>query len=152
MDEIVNPHDKLFRETWSDLATAKSFLRDYLPKEVLAHIALDTLEICKDSFVEKDLKEFYFDLLYKVELAGACSYIYILFEHKSYQDKRAPLQLLEYMLKIWRLFLKQNSAERLPIVIPLVLYHGRSSRQSQYPAFILAQRANRCPGRLYSGF
>jgi hypothetical protein len=26
MDKIINPHDKLFRETWSDLATAKSFL------------------------------------------------------------------------------------------------------------------------------
>ena len=55
MDEIVNPHDKLFRETWSDLASAKSFLRHYLPPEVLAVTALDTLEICKDSFIEKDL-------------------------------------------------------------------------------------------------
>jgi predicted transposase YdaD len=32
------------------------------------------------------------------------------------------------MLKIWRLFHKQNSTERLPIIIPLVLYHGRSGR------------------------
>jgi predicted transposase YdaD len=32
------------------------------------------------------------------------------------------------MLKIWRLFHKQNSTERLPIIIPLVLYHGRSAR------------------------
>ncbi len=63
-----------------------------------------------------------------MQLAGADSYIYILFEHKSYQDKLAPLQLLEYMLKIWRLYQKQNSTERLPIIIPLMLYHGRSSR------------------------
>jgi predicted transposase/invertase (TIGR01784 family) len=128
MDDIVNPHDKLFRQTWSDLETAKSFLHHYLPKEVLALTELDTLEICKDSFVEKDLKDFYFDLLYKVQLAGAESYIYILFEHKSYRDKLTPLQLLEYMLKIWRLYQKQNSTERLPIIIPLMLYHGRSGR------------------------
>ncbi len=55
MDDIVNPHDKLFRQTWSDLETAKSFLHHYLPKKVLALTELDTLEICKDSFVEKDL-------------------------------------------------------------------------------------------------
>lgn len=128
MDEIVNPHDKLFRETWSDLPTAKSFLHHYLPGEVLECVSLDTLEICKDTFVEKDLKEFYFDLLYKVELCGADGFIYILFEHKSYRDRLTALQLLEYMLKIWRLFQKQNSAERLPIIIPLVLYHGPSSR------------------------
>jgi predicted transposase/invertase (TIGR01784 family) len=120
MDEVINPHDKLFRATWSDLATAKSFLQNYLPQEILTLTALDTLEICKDTFVEKDLRDFYFDLLYKVDLSGAAGYIYILFEHKSYQDKLAPLQLLEYMLKIWRLYLKQNSLERLPIIIPLV--------------------------------
>ena len=56
MDEVANPHDKLFRETWSDLATAKSFLQNYLPEAVLALTDLDTLEICKDTFVEKDLK------------------------------------------------------------------------------------------------
>lgn len=128
MDEIINPHDKLFRETWSDLATAKSFLRHYLPKEILSLTALDSLEICKDTFVEKDLKDFYFDLLYKVRLADTDGYIYILFEHKSYQDRLAPLQLLEYMLKIWRLFQKQHRAAPLPIIIPLVLYHGKSGR------------------------
>ncbi|MDA8140414.1 MAG: Rpn family recombination-promoting nuclease/putative transposase, partial [Desulfobacteraceae bacterium] len=128
MDEIINPHDKLFRETWSDLATAKSFLQHYLPPPVLSLTALDTLEICKDTFVEKDLSEFFFDLLYKVELSGAEGFIYILFEHKSYKDRLTPLQLLEYMLKIWRLCLKQDNLQRLPIIIPLVLYHGPSSR------------------------
>jgi hypothetical protein len=45
MDEIVNPHDKLFRETWSDPATAKSFLRHSLPQKVLTLTALDSLEL-----------------------------------------------------------------------------------------------------------
>ncbi len=128
MDEIINPHDKLFRETWSDLPTAKSFLQNYLPPEVLALTALDTLEICKDTFIENDLKEYFCDLLYKVDLGEAEGFIYILFEHKSYRDPLTPLQLLEYMLKIWRLFLKQERIQRLPIIVPLVLYHGPTSR------------------------
>jgi predicted transposase/invertase (TIGR01784 family) len=128
MDEIVNPHDKLFRQTWSDLDTARSFLQHYLPQEVLSLVALDTLEICKDSFVEKELEAYYCDLLYRVELGGAQGFIYILFEHKSFADRLTALQLLEYMCKIWRLFLKQNTAGRLPVIIPLVLYHGRSGR------------------------
>ncbi len=128
MDEIVNPHDKLFRQTWSDLDTARSFLQHYLPQEVLSLVALDSLEICKDSFVEKELEAYYCDLLYRVELAGAQGFIYILFEHKSFADRLTALQLLEYMCKIWRLFLKQNTSGRLPVIIPLVLYHGRSGR------------------------
>ena len=126
MSEIINPHDKLFRETWSDLPTAKSFLHHYLPPKVLAITDLDTLEICKDTFVEKDLTEFYVDLLYRVTLAGSVGHIYILFEHKSYRDPFTPLQLLGYMVRIWRLFRKQHHGKKLPVIIPLVLYHGRT--------------------------
>jgi flagellar biosynthesis/type III secretory pathway protein FliH len=52
MEEIVNPHDKLFRETWSDLATAKSFLRHYLNN--IDDVSADDLtRILKASLSEK---------------------------------------------------------------------------------------------------
>ncbi|HAO19175.1 MAG TPA: transposase, partial [Desulfobacteraceae bacterium] len=52
MDTITNPHDKLFRETLSDREVAADFLKNYLPEDVLSLINLNSLEICKDSFVE----------------------------------------------------------------------------------------------------
>jgi predicted transposase/invertase (TIGR01784 family) len=120
--KIQNPHDKLFKETWSNLLNAKSFLENYLPKDILKITQLDSLEICKDTFIEKDLKEYYSDMLYKVKFKEETGHIYFLFEHKSYPESRIHLQLLEYMIKIWRLDLKQN--RRLPIIIPLVMYHS----------------------------
>ena len=89
---------------------------------------LDTLEISKDSFIEKKLAEYYSDILYKVNLTdGSQGFIYVLFEHKSYYDRFVHLQLLEYMVKIWRLYIKQNQGEnlQLPIVIPLLICHAR---------------------------
>ncbi len=118
-------HDKLFRETWSNLGNARSFLENYLPDHLIELVRLGTLEICKDSFIEKDLQDFYSDMLYKVRIREATGYIYFLFEHKSYPDSLIHLQLLEYMVKIWRLGLKQANTRKLPIVIPLVLYHGK---------------------------
>ena len=58
---------------------------------------------------------------------GSAGSIYLLFEHKSYHDKYVHLQLLEYMVKIWRLHIKQHKGEpiSLPIVIPLLICHGR---------------------------
>ncbi|WP_459917811.1 Rpn family recombination-promoting nuclease/putative transposase [Desulfocicer niacini] len=44
----------------------------------------------------------------KINLSGSPSYVYVLFEYKSYYDKYVHLQRLEYMVKIWRLFLKQQ--------------------------------------------
>nr|WP_319491474.1 Rpn family recombination-promoting nuclease/putative transposase [uncultured Desulfobacter sp.] len=124
-NKLHHSHDKLFRETWSDLSNARSFLENYLPAPILELVQLDTLEICKDSFIEKDLKDFYSDLLYKIQIGKAQGFVYFLFEHKSYTDALIHLQLIEYMVKIWRLGLKQSKSRNLSIVIPLVLYHGK---------------------------
>ena len=125
-NELYHSHDKLFRETWSDLSNARSFLQNYLPKKVLDIVRLDSLEICKDSFIEPDLKDYYSDMLYRVDFEDRPGYIYFLFEHKSFPDRNIHLQVLEYMLKIWRLDQKQGGSGGLPVIVPLVLYHGRT--------------------------
>lgn len=125
---VINPHDKLFRETYSDLDNARSFLTHYLPGQVLELVDLSTLEISKDSFIEKELSDYYSDMLYRVTLQGKSpGFIYVLFEHKSYYDRYVHLQLLEYMIKIWRLHIKQHKEKpvTLPVVIPLLICHGR---------------------------
>ncbi len=129
MDNITNPHDKLFRETLSDREVAADFLQHYLPEDILTLTDLNSLEICKDSFVEDDLKDYHSDMLYKVMLEGREGYIYLLFEHKSYADRLIHLHLIEYMLKIWRLVLKQKTEKLLPLIIPMVLYHGQKKWQ-----------------------
>ena len=126
--KIAAAHDKLFRHTYSDRENACSFLSQGLPEHVLELIDLSTLEISKDSFVEKELADYHSDMLYKVKLTdGSQGFIYVLFEHKSYYDRFVHLQLLEYMAKIWRLFIKQHKKppDYLPIVIPLLVCHAR---------------------------
>lgn len=125
---MKNPHDKLFRETWSNLANARSFLHNYLTADLLGLMDLETLEVVKDSFIEKDLSDYYSDMLYRVLLKGTPGFVYVLFEHKSYFDRYVHLQLLEYMVKIWRLAIKQQKHGRqtcLPVVIPLLICHGK---------------------------
>jgi predicted transposase/invertase (TIGR01784 family) len=68
MTSISNPHDKLFKQIWSDRETAADFLANYLPQDISVLMDLKTLEICKDSFVDKHLKEYFSDLLYTVLL------------------------------------------------------------------------------------
>ena len=106
---VINPHDKAIKTVFNDLANARSLLYHRLPDKVLKLVDLNTLEISKESFIEKDLAEYYSDILYKVNLTdGSQGFIFVLFEHKSYYDKFVHLQLLEYMVKIWRLHIKQH--------------------------------------------
>jgi predicted transposase YdaD len=57
--KVVNPHDKVFREVYSNKENARSLLADKLPDNVLKLVDLDTMEISKDSFIEKELADFY---------------------------------------------------------------------------------------------
>lgn len=126
MSQITNIHDRFFKETLSHKEVARDFLENYLPQEVLRHLDLNTLKISKDTFV-KDQREHYSDLLYEVDLIGGSSgYIYLLFEHKSQHDPYVALQVLRYMVEIWSLSRNQRpNNERLPLIIPLVIYHGK---------------------------
>jgi predicted transposase/invertase (TIGR01784 family) len=103
-------------------------LKGYLPENIKKKLDFKTLKISKDSFIDKRLKNYFADLLYEIKLKSGkkSAFIYILFEHKCWQDWFVSLQLLKYMVRIWELFLKQNKdAQYLPVIVPLVLYHGQ---------------------------
>ncbi|MCI5132322.1 MAG: Rpn family recombination-promoting nuclease/putative transposase, partial [Candidatus Electrothrix sp. EH2] len=127
MSDVINPHDSFFRETFGRKDIAAGFLREYLPRGLLRKIDLESLHAVKDSFVEKELRQHFSDLLYTVRHQEGDLYLYLLFEHKSYPDPWTGLQLLRYLIRIWEQYRKQHPKERkLPAVLPLVLYHGRS--------------------------
>jgi predicted transposase YdaD len=66
----------------------------------------------KDSFVDKELRHHFSDLLYTVKHRQKDLHLYLLFEHKSSPDHWIALR-----------------AKHLPAIIPLVLYHGRKTWQ-----------------------
>ena len=127
MADITNPHDRFFREVLSREEVARDFMIHYLPSDVVALFDMSSVEIRKDSFVEKGLKEYFSDLLYCVDTKdGGSSYVYVLFEHKSYPERLISLHLLRYMARIWEQAVKLGESKPLPPVIPVVVYHGRS--------------------------
>ncbi len=133
MDAITAPHDAFFRESFGRWEIALDFLRHHLPPELLAAIDLDTLEISKDTYVSKELRSTYSDLVYRVRFQGGELVIYLLFEHKSSPEHWTPLQLLRYITAEADQYRKQHpEALHLPPIYPLVLYHGE--RQWRVPA------------------
>jgi len=126
MNELVyNPHDRFFKRIFSDPNIARDFLQNYLPQEAIEIVDLDYLIPENNSHVDENLRESLSDMLYKTRINGQDGYIYILFEHKSYNDPRVLLQLLKYILRIWeeKYNIKTN---KLPIIIPLVIYNGEN--------------------------
>ena len=121
---MINPHDRFFKEVFSNKQTAADFLANHLPRKILRVMDLATLEIRKDSFIDEELRESFSDLLYELRLAGSTGYVYVFFEHKSFPDRFTAFQLLKYMIRIWELHLRQSTRPDLPAILPLVLYQG----------------------------
>ena len=125
MSDINNVHDKFFKKNMSDKSTVRNMLQNYLPEQILNLINLDNMELEKDTMIEEELENVFSDLIYKVSLNGNEAYLYFLFEHKSYPYRKIALQLLKYIRAIWDLKMKQGKKKKLPLIIPIVFYHGR---------------------------
>jgi len=125
VEKMRSMHDEVVKDFLSENETARSFFKEYLPAEIVRNLDFNTLQICKDSFLNKKLAKYFSDILYRIDLDSKGIFIYLLIDHKSREDHFIGFQFLKYMLRIWELYLKQNkNAETLPVIIPIVIYHG----------------------------
>ena len=131
MSEMVRtPHDSFFKGAFAMPEVTREFLARYLPPTVVERLDLNILQLEKDSFVREDLRKRYGDLLYRTSLKrGGDALVYVLFDHKSSPDPDALLQVLGYMLEIWRREAAVRREQRvdvfpLPPIIPLLFHHG----------------------------
>ncbi|WP_040979635.1 Rpn family recombination-promoting nuclease/putative transposase [Oceanobacillus jeddahense] len=122
--QIQSPHDKIFKETFSNVDVAKDFITHFLPPSIRNTIDVDSIQPQKDSFISHNLQEYFSDLLFQTKIHQKPAYVYFLFEHKSYHDYYTALQLLRYMVEIWETKRDNTEENKQPIIVPIVLYHG----------------------------
>ena len=126
-EKAQNPHDQFFKEIFSQPESITDFVENYVPERLTKLFDLPTLERIEDSFVDNELKEHLSDLLFRVKLKNKQdAFIYILLEHKSSPDKWVSFQLLRYLVRIFEKSHREGN-KRLPLVLPIVFYHGKTS-------------------------
>jgi len=130
MAQINNPHDHFFKATFSDKLVVKAFLRRFLSKEVLDTLDLNSLEALPNSYIDENLEESFFDLVFRCKTKdGKEKLISILFEHKSFYDKYSPFQLLGYSTSSYQIQIA-NKKEPIP-VIPILLVHSKKGYEKK---------------------
>ncbi len=120
---INNVHDKFFKDSFSRLDVAQSFIEELFPLEIRETINLQDLKRVSDSFIDDELEEYFSDIIYQTHLANQETLVTLLFEHKSYTVPFPHIQLLQYILNIWKQEIK-NGKTVLSLVIPIVIHHG----------------------------
>ena len=128
-------HDAFFRTVFSRIIQARFFVREQLPDEITKSLADTDPRILPDSFVGENLRKSQADLLMEVKMAsGEKGFVYVLVEHKSYQDGGALYQIFSYMASIWQKYVQDGKspaertarAQALPPIIPILGYTGKN--------------------------
>ncbi|MBF0114734.1 MAG: Rpn family recombination-promoting nuclease/putative transposase, partial [Magnetococcales bacterium] len=126
MNEIAQPHDRLFKALMSHPETAGAFLQECLPPEVAKLLSPEPPQLVDGTFVEDHLRLYYSDRLFESKtITGKPLLLYTLVEHKSHEYEKVAWQLFQGI----HAFMDQKTREdknwrKLPAVLPLLLYHG----------------------------
>jgi predicted transposase/invertase (TIGR01784 family) len=119
-------HDALFKAVFGQPEHARGALRSVVPPAIADALDWPSLTAGPSSFIDEALGARHADLLFSVAWRdGGEALVYLLFEHQSTSDDRMAFRLLRYLVRIWERWLAEHPrAETLPVIVPVVLYHG----------------------------
>jgi predicted transposase/invertase (TIGR01784 family) len=121
-----SPHDTLFKAVFGQPEHARGALRSVVPPAVAEALDWSSLAPCSGNFVDPVLRERYTDVLFSVSWhGGGEALVHVLFEHQSTSDGWMAFRFLRYLVRIWERWLTDHPrAKALPVIVPVVLYHG----------------------------
>lgn len=119
-------HDSLAKKILSDPAAAHEFLNHYLPESCKSLLDLNTLKVEKESYIEEDLKQKFSDLVFSIKMKNnQKAFIYTLVEAEVSPKYWTAFKLWKYMFLLLERHKTKNKS-KLPLIIPLVVYHGNT--------------------------
>ncbi|TSJ81150.1 MAG: Rpn family recombination-promoting nuclease/putative transposase [Candidatus Cardinium sp.] len=119
-------HDGLAKKVLSDPVAAREFLSHYLPESCKSLLDLNTLKIEKESYVEDNLKQKFSDLVFSIKMKNnQKAFIYTLVEAEVSPRYWTAFKLWKYMFLLLERHKVKNKS-KLPLIIPLVVYHGNT--------------------------
>ncbi|HYO67961.1 MAG TPA: Rpn family recombination-promoting nuclease/putative transposase [Archangium sp.] len=123
---MSGPHDLFARYTFGHPERAAAELRAVLPAHIVSEVDWLSLRREPVSVVDPELRETQSDLLFTARLrSGQPLLLYVLLEHQSSVDRWMALRMLRYVVRqVERWRQEHPESTRLPVIIPLVMYHG----------------------------
>ena len=124
-------HDALFRFAYAQPDNAASLLLSLLPPTTAAGLDRSSVRLISGTSVDESLRPRHTDLLFTATLFGRQVLIYILFEHKSHDDRWTAFQLLRYTVRAYDRYREEHpDAATLPPIVPIVVHHGERPWQA----------------------
>ena len=119
-------HDRFVRRSLTFPKISVPLFKRRLPPEISRRLDFARMKQEPDDFIDAALHETQSDMLFSVPLLDwpAMVYIYLLFEHKTSWRDEECFNMYRRSYLIMDKHRRQHPGESLPLVLPMVLYHG----------------------------
>ena len=120
----MNRHDRYFKICLEYSQTREEMLEEYLPDDIKSLVDIKSCQLEKESFIEKNHRQYYSDVLLSMKHQSKKQYMYLLAEHQSTNDNMMAFRMMRYILLICDMHMKKYKTQELPLIYPLILYHN----------------------------
>ena len=123
---MQDPH---YKRLFSFPRMVEDLLRAFLPGEVLAELDFSTLDKLPAEYVSDELLQRHGDCVWRLRQRGRWLYLLVLLEFQSTDEPRMALRILAYTSLLYQELVRSDALEareRLPAVLPMVLYTGEA--------------------------
>ena len=130
-------HDAIYRRLFRHRSMVEDLLRRFVGGDWVERLDFDTLELMPSHYVSEDLKDREDDRVWRLRIDREDAsdegedrswfYVYVVLEFQSTSDQMMAVRLLAYLALLYQDIEKEEGdGEKLPPVLPVVLYNGKS--------------------------
>ena len=123
-------HDETYKKLFAFPRMVEDLLRGFVAGPWSKEIDFSTLEKLSAEYVSDELLARHGDAVWRVRLHESWLYLLVLLEFQSQDEPRMALRILAYTSLLYQELVRNGAVgagERLPAVLPVVLYNGESA-------------------------
>lgn len=141
-------HDNSYKLLFSHANMVEDLIKGFVKEDWVKELDFSTLEKISGSYVTDDLRDREDDIVWRVRWSNSWLYVYLLIEFQSRPDPYMAVRIMTYLGLLYQELIRQQKLtanNKLPPVLPLVLYNGKSLWKE---AIDVADLIERVPGGL----
>ena len=126
-------HDHSYKLLFSHPEMVIDLLQGFVKEPWIAQCDFSTLEKVSGSYVSDDLRDREDDLIWRIRWGDDWLYVYLLLEFQSTIDHFMAVRILGYLALLYQDLIRTEQLgirDKLPPVLPLVLYNGERPWQA----------------------
>ena len=121
--------DNAYKQIFSHPEMIRDLLHGFVREDWVARLDFSTLEKSSGSYVTDDVRDREDDIIWRVRWGTEWLYLYILLEFQATVDHFMAVRIGGYVHLLYQDLIKSGTikqGEKLPPVLPLVLYNGKA--------------------------